>query len=938
MKISRRRFLQGASALGLVAAASPLALVQAEGTKIPGWQDGSPQPDTLDTDPGVKMVHSICLGCHSDCSLRGKVKDGVLLKLDGNPYSPMTMNTPLKYETTPQEARKYTGKLCPRGQAGMQILYDPLRVAQPLKRAGKRGENKWKAISWEQAYQEIIEGGDLFGEGKVDGLRAVRDLTTPVDPEAPELGPKANQFVFLAGRIEAGRSDLAKRFVNAAFGSINFFEHTTVCEQSHHISSDHTYGGTHHLKPDFAHAKYILNFGANYGEANFPMNQLSRKMTEFIANGGKMVTADPRFSVAASKSAEWVPVIPGTDAALIMGMIQWIIENKRYDRSFLEAPNSDAAKKRGESSWSDAGYLVRLDNRKYLRADEAGLGGTKDDYMVLAGGKAVLAKDADAADLLGDAVTVNGISCKTVLQLLFERSKEKSYDEYAKISGIPKETILRLADEFTSYGKLAVADFYRSLAQHTNGFQTGRAMCILNLLVGNIDHRGGYVAGGSALSHMGDKNGKYQVAKLHPGAVKPSGVAISREKANYEKSTEFKKNGYPAKRPWFPLSGNVYQEAVAGTLDAYPYPIKVFWLHHGTPAWSIPGMKDKIIAGLKDTKKIPLFISTDPQIADTTQYADYILPDVTYLEQWGTMGAPPTVIGDVSEVRQPMVKAFPQAKSLENILIDIAKKMDLPGFGDSGFGAGMPLNKEEDWYLKLVANYASQYGKIPGATEEEQVKYILDRGGVFSDESKGYDGMFMKKKVAKLCTIYAEKVATTIDSMTGKPFDGLPAYIPVLDAKDQPVKDDEYPFITNTYKISLHTQARTSPAPWLTEILPENSFEMNNKDGEKLGLKDGDLIKVTSKTNKEGITGKVRLRPGIRSGVISASSGFGHWHYSSIDTIVDGKTVPGDKRRGTGVNINYVMRVDESVGNTCLQDKIGGSASFYDSRVKVEKA
>ena len=51
--------------------------------------------------------------------------------------------------------------------------------------------------------------------------------------------------------------------------------------------------------------------------------------------------------------------------------------------------------------------------------------------------------------------------------------------------------------------------------------------------------------------------------------------------------------------------------------------------------------------------------------------------------------------------------------------------------GDNGFGAGIPLNKEEDWYLKLVANFASQYGKIPGATEEAQVKYILDRGGVF---------------------------------------------------------------------------------------------------------------------------------------------------------------------------------------------------------------
>jgi len=668
------------------------------------------------------------------------------------------------------------------------------------------------------------------------------------------------------------------------------------------------------------------------------MNQLSRKMTEFTANGGKMVTIDPRFSVAASKSAEWVPVIPGTDAALIMGMIQWILENKRFEKNFLEAPNQQAAAKRGESSWSDAGYLVRLDTKKYLRADEAGLQGTAEDYVVLSLGQPGLAKEVDAADLLGEVVSVNGIECKTALQLLYERSKEKTLDEYAKLCDIPQETIVRLADEFTSYGKLAVADFYRSLAQHTNGFQTGRAMCILNLLVGNIDHRGGYIAGGSALSAMGDKNGRYQVAKLHPGAVKPAGVKISREGFAYEKTTEFKKKGYPAQRPWFPLTSNVYQEVVAGAMDAYPYPIKILWLHMGTPAWAIPGMKDKIIAGLKDTKKIPLFISTDIVIGDTTMYADYVLPDVTYLEQWGAMGAPPTVVGDVSSVRQPITKAFPQAKSLENIMIDMAKKMDLPGFGDNGFGAGIPLNKEDDWFLKLVANFASQNGKIPGSTEEEQVRYILERGGVFADDSKGYDRLMMKKKVAKLCTIYGERVATTKDSMTGKAFDGLPAYIPVLDSKDNPILDKEYPFITNTYKVSFQTHSRTISAPWLTEILPENFFELNDEDGSKLGLKDGDLIKVSSATNKEGITGKVKLRPGIRPGVISACVGFGHWHYGAADTIIDGKTILGDKKRGLGVNINYVMRVDESVGNTCLQDKIGGSCSFYDSRVKVEKA
>jgi anaerobic selenocysteine-containing dehydrogenase len=476
----------------------------------------------LDTDPSVSFVHSVCLGCRSDCSLRGKVKDGVVLKLDGNPYSQMTLDKPVPYDTDPKEARKFAGKLCPRGQSGLQLLYDPLRVQQPLKRVGKRGENKWQAVSWDQAYKEIIEGGNLFGEGNVEGLKAVRDLTTPINPEAPEHGPKANQLVFLAGRIENARAELTKRFINNAFGTINWFEHTTVCEQSHHIATAQTFAGKGHMKPDFENAKLIMNFGANYGEANFPMNGLSRKLANFKIKGGKLITADPRFSVAASHSDIWVPLIPGSDAALALGMTQWIIDNKRYDKSFLEAPSKDAAAKKGESSWSDATYLIRSDNGKYLRGDEAGLGGTKDDYVVLVGGTPTLAGKADAADLMGEAV-VNSIECKTAFQKLSERAKEKTLDDYAKICGIPKEQIIQVADEFSSYGKLAVADFYRGPVQHTNGFQAGRAICVLNMLMGNVDHRGGYQSGGSSLSYMGDTKGKYQVANFIQTPLKLQG-------------------------------------------------------------------------------------------------------------------------------------------------------------------------------------------------------------------------------------------------------------------------------------------------------------------------------------------------------------------------------------------------------------------------------
>ena len=158
------------------------------------------------------------------------------------------------------------GSLCPKGQAGIQTLYDPYRIVKVLKRAGKRGENKWQTIPFDQALTEIVNGGDLFGEGKVEGLKDICALRDPkiaaalaedaaqvaakkmtledfktkhadnlkylIDPEHPDLGPKNNQFCLNWGRLKAGRAEMLKRFVGTGLGSVNTHGHTTVCQGS----------------------------------------------------------------------------------------------------------------------------------------------------------------------------------------------------------------------------------------------------------------------------------------------------------------------------------------------------------------------------------------------------------------------------------------------------------------------------------------------------------------------------------------------------------------------------------------------------------------------------------------------------------------------------------------------------------------------------------
>ena len=89
---------------------------------------------------------------------------------------------------------------------------------------------------------------------------------------------------------------------------------------------------------------------------------------------------------------------------------------------------------------------------------------------------------------------------------------------------------------------------------------------------------------------------------------------------------------------------------------------------------------------------------------------------------------------------------------------------------------------------------------------------------------------------------------------------------------------------------------------------------------------------------KKPMAGKLKVIQGIRPGVVAFSLGHGHWAYGSSDVVVNGKVVKGDPRRGKGLHGNAAMRVDPVLGNTCLEDPVGASAVFYDTRVKLVKA
>jgi anaerobic selenocysteine-containing dehydrogenase len=1045
--ISRRKFLYYSAFLGGSAALASQLDWALELLRRADGGDLSPG-EAYELARAENIIYSVCLQCHTSCPIKAKVLDGVLVKIDGPAYSSQAMLPHVDYATSPFDAATIDGKVCPKGQAGVQTLYDPYRIVKVLKRNGPRGSNRWVTIPFAQAIQEIVEGGYLFkhvpGEEKrkVPGLKdlfAVRDaalmkalaedakavakkqmtleqfkekhgehLGLLIDPDHPDLGPINNRFVFLAGRIQHGRKEFSQRFVKDAFGSVNWYEHTTICEQSHHIAyqmmtnryeSGKWSGGKTHMKPDALNAEFIIYFGTGAFEANFGPPPMAEKVTQGIVDGRlKIAVVDPRFSKTAAKAWQWVPIKPGTDAALALGMIRWILENERFDRVFLANANKAAAVAAGESSWSTATWLVTLGEDsvpgKYLRASQLGLG-DEHTFVVLRDGKPVPCqpyndKNPVQGELFVDT-TLAGIRVKSALQLLKEEAFSRSLSQWADLCGVPVETIETLARELTAHGKKAAVELYRGAVEHTNGYYNAQAIITLNLLVGNPDWRGGLSAGGSHWHEVGDKEGQpFPLGKLHPNALKSFGVPITREKVAYEDTTLF--NGYPAKRPFYPFTNNVYQEVLPAARAGYPYSIGALFLHMGTPALSVPAAQTQIDA-LTDLRAIPLFFACDVVIGETSMYADYIFPDLSIWERWGTPHPTPDVQTKTSKVRQPIVaplteivEVFGEACPLcmETVMLAIAEKLKLPGFGANGFGEGMDFTRMEDFYLKMVANIA--YGDKPGdavpeADEREmklflearrhlppavfdpqrwakavgqekwrRVVYVLNRGGRYESFEKAYKGKFLGHPFAGLFSLYVEPVATARHSITGRVFSGVPRFEPITDAAGRPVQaSSDFDLHLITYKDILGGQSRTQgPNYWLTALWPENEILMNSRDAQRYGLKNGDRARLVSPSNSAGlwnlrngqrveVVGKVKVIEGIRPGTIAVSWHFGHWAYGASDAVVDGKVIKGDKRRGTGLCPNVLMLTDPYLRDVCLTDPIGGSSSFYDTPVKLVK-
>lgn len=964
-----------------------------------------PETGDLAANPEQAVSYTQCIGCTTQCGVRVRVDKATnkVLRVAGNPYSPMSTDPHLPYDTSvrdsfralahvgAEDGMKFRSTACGRGNAVLEQIDNPRRVLKPLKRVGPRGSGRWQSISLEQLIEEVVEGGDLFGEGPVAGLREIRDLETLIDPDAPELGPRANGLV-LMNTVDDGRDNLVLRWLKQSFGSTNFVRHGSYCGGAYRSGSGAMFNDVKnmpHAKPDFSEAEFILFVGTAPGNAGNPFKRVGALVAQARTDGKlKYVVVDPVLNHAqngpSGDRSRWIPIQPGTDSAFAMGLMRWIFENERFNAGYLAQPSKAAAEAAGEASFSNATHLVIVEEGhprqgRFLRGSDLGLAiegeaySDADPYMVASDTGPVPA-GADPAPLFYDGQVPFGegaVAVKTSLTLLREAAYAHEIAEYSEACGIPDETIEELANELTSHGRKAAVNSHGGMMSGA-GFYNAYALVMLNTLIGNLNWKGGTLVGGGWFP---DNAGPaYDLAKF-PGAVAPKGLPIGRN-VPYEKTSEFKAKKeagkpYPADGPWYPNAPGLATEWISSMVNHYPYGAEALIMRNTNPVYGIPGIAH-VLDKLKDPKVVPLIVSIDPFINESSAISDYIVPDTVMYETWGFTKPWGSVATKATTARWPVVEpkmerdAEGQPIALESFLIGTAKRMGLPGFGEEAIpdaeGNLHPLNRAEDWYLRGAVNVATIGAPVAPASDddielsgvsrlrlnlvatlkEEEWRLaatIYAKGGRYEDFDKTYAGERASHPSGAPMQVYNEGLGSFRRATTGKRMPGTPTWFEAEFADGSKVSEvyprADWPVKVVSFKSALQNSYSVG-AKSLLRIVASNPVIVGRALAEAHGIATGDMVRLT--TPGGSLESVAVVRDGIAANTVAIEHGFGHKAFGARDITIDGATTQGDDRLAAGVLLNDMGLVDPTRPKAGVWvDPVSGTAVRQGLPARIER-
>ena len=290
MKIDRRSFLSFLIGGAAGTALSPLPWKLTDDISI--WSQMWPWTPVPE-DGEISHINSACALCPGSCGITVRKIENRAIKIEGMNGHPVN-----------------DGGICLLGLAGLQLLYGPTRVPAPLKKAGARGSGRWQKISWNEAVSEVVKQlGDLRAGGQPHTVGLITDSDR--------------------GTVPA----LLDRFMTV-YGSPNLMRTPSILD-SYELTL-HLMQGVQALPGfDLENADFVLSFGSGIIDGWGSPVRMFKANSNWRRNGGKVIQIEPRLSNTAAKSDRWIPIKPGTEGALALGLAHAIIQESLFRADFV---------------------------------------------------------------------------------------------------------------------------------------------------------------------------------------------------------------------------------------------------------------------------------------------------------------------------------------------------------------------------------------------------------------------------------------------------------------------------------------------------------------------------------------------------------------------------------------------------------------------------
>jgi len=893
----------------------------------------------VDTSPNVsdEVRKTTCYMCACRCGINVHMTSGKVTYIEGNRDHPVNK-----------------GVLCAKGASGIMQVTAPSRLRAPLRRVGPRGSGAFEEISWEEALETAVS------------------WMKPLREEAPE------KLAFFTGR------DQSQSFTGwwaQQFGTPNYAAHGGFCSVNMAAAGIYTIGGAfwEFGQPDWAYTKLFVLFGVAEDHDSNPIKIGIGKLKE---RGARVVGVNPVRTGYNAVADEWFGITPGTDGLLILSLIHCLLAAGKIDLDYL-ARWTNAPLLVNEAEGPEKGLILKnaesqpfvIDRRTGMPAPWDGAGVQPDLGAVWQGHRTVFQHMAErylgeefapeaVADRVGiDAARIRGLAAE-LARVAFDEAFELPI-AWTDFRGDRHEVM---------QGRPVSFHAMRGISAHSNGFQTARALHLLQILLGTVEVPGGY--------RLKPPYPKPVEAHPTPHFVAAPGKPLSGPHLGYVRGPEnlaLKEDGTPWRIDkaftWEnPFSAHGLMHMVIPNAHAGdPYKVDVLFLYMANMAWNSSMNSARVMEMLTDKDEsgeyvIPRIIYSDAYASEMVAYADLILPDTTYLERHDCISlldrpiSEPDAAGDA--IRWPVVEADRDVRGFQSVLLDLGARLGLPGMVTED---GSPKFKD---YADYIVNHIRRPGVGPlmgfrgadgsaegrGEANPEQLARYIENGGFYqahvpegAQYYKPWNAAYQDWAVATsffespqpyLFSIWSEPMRKFQLAAEGQGFiqppdhlrerlklamDPLPIWYP-------PFGDEagaEFPVHAITQRPMAMYHSWGSQNAWLRQIHGKNYLYLPTKIWEAEGFAEGDYARVTSPTGE--IVVPVAHMAALNPDTV--------WTWNAIGKRKGAWALDqGAPEAVEGFLLNHLIsEVLPGAGRVSNSDPVTGQAAWFDLRVRVAR-